>query len=237
MEASTAEMANLLGVNRVFLNHVLSLAKTLEGSDFRVIAKLDSGYAWILGQGIRVKGSIREPRHGMTDSWVLVIEGGALLDAVPENMVAHVLNFVVKHGLTALRLTYLVYLELEDKRVEGFPLGSATEQDLVERGFAVRALGGPLKITSAGIGHILEVLDSCFPAGRMTEIINNLDEAIERLRLARRRETIAKILGVPVHLVRTETAKADLLRQADRLAALVDNIRSVAAELPDDQPV
>jgi hypothetical protein len=151
-------------------------------------------------------------------------------------MVAHVLNFVVKHGLTALRLTYLVYLELEDKRVEGFPLGSATEQDLVERGFAARLPGGPLKITSAGIGHILEVLDFCFPAGRMTEIIN-LDEAIERLRLARRRETIAKILGVPVHLVRTETAKADLLRQADRLAALVDNIRSVAAELPDDQPV
>jgi hypothetical protein len=236
MEASTAEMANLLGVNRVFLNHVLSLAKTLEGSDFRVIAKLDSGYAWILGQGIRVKGTIRDPRRGMTDSWVLVIEGGALIDDVPEGMVAHVLDFVVKHGLTALRLTYLVYLELGDKRVEGFPLGSATEQDLVERGFAVRALGGPLKITSAGIGHILEVLDSCFPAGRMTEIIN-LDEAIERLRLARRRETIGKILGVPVHLVRTETAKADLLRQADRLAALVDNIRSVAAELPDDQPV
>ncbi len=236
MEASTAEMANLLGVNRVFLNHVLSLAKTLEGSDYRVIAKLDSGYAWILGQGIRVKGTIRDPRRGLIDSWVLVIEGGALLDAVPENMVAHVLNFVVKHGLTALRLTYLVYLELEDKRVEGFPLGSATEQDLVERGFAARLPGGPLKITSAGIGHILEVLDFCFPAGRMTEIIN-LDEAIERLRLARRRETIAKILGVPVHLVRTETAKADLLRQADRLAALVDNIRSVAAELPDDQPV
>ena len=236
MEASTAEMANLLGVNRVFLNHVLSLAKTLEGSDYRVIAKLDSGYAWILGQGIRVKGTIRDPRRGLIDSWVLVIEGGALLDAVPENMVAHVLNFVVKHGLTALRLTYLVYLELEDKRVEGFPLGSATEQDLVERGFAARLPGGPLKITSAGIGHILEVLDSCFPAGRMTEIIN-LDDAIERLRLARRRETIAKILGVPVHLVRTETAKADLLRQADRLAALVDNIRSVAAELPDDQPV
>ena len=236
MEASTAEMANLLGVNRVFLNHVLSLAKVLEGSDYRVIAKLDSGYAWILGQGIRVKGTIRDPRRGLIDSWVLVIEGGALLDAVPENMVAHVLNFVVKHGLTALRLTYLVYLELEDKRVEGFPLGSATEQDLVERGFAARLPGGPLKITSAGIGHILEVLDFCFPAGRMTEIIN-LDEAIERLRLARRRETIAKILGVPVHLVRTETAKADLLRQADRLAALVDNIRSVAAELPDDQPV
>ena len=236
MEESTAEMANLLGVNRVFLNHVLSLAKTLEGSDYRVIAKLDAGYAWILGQGIRVKGTIRDPRRGLIDSWVLVIEGGALLDAVPENMVAHVLNFVVKHGLTALRLTYLVYLELEDKRVEGFPLGSATEQDLVERGFAARLPGGPLKITSAGIGHILEVLDSCFPAGRMTEIIN-LDEAIERLRLARRRETIAKILGVPVHLVRTETAKADLLRQADRLAALVDNIRSVAAELPDDQPV
>ena len=236
MEASTAEMANLLGVNRVFLNHVLSLAKTLEGSDYRVIAKLDSGYAWILGQGIRVKGTIRDPRRGLIDSWVLVIEGGALLDAVPENMVAHVLNFVVKHGLTALRLTYLVYLELEDKRVEGFPLGSATEQDLVERGFAARLPGGPLKITSAGIGHILEVLDFCFPAGRMTEIIN-LDEAIERLRLARRREAIGKILGVPVHLVRTETAKADLLRQADRLAALVDNIRSVAAELPDDQPV
>jgi hypothetical protein len=236
MEASTAEMANLLGVNRVFLNHVLSLAKVLEGSDYRVIAKLDSGYAWILGQGIRVKGTIRDPRRGLIDSWVLVIEGGALLDAIPENMVAHVLNFVVKNGLTALRLTYLVYLELGDKRVEGFPLGSATEQDLVERGFAVRALGGPLKITSAGIGHILEVLDSCFPAGRMTEIIN-LDEAIERLRLARRREVIGKILGVPVHLVRTETAKADLLRQADRLAALVDNIRGVAAELPDDQPV
>ena len=236
MEASTAEMANLLGVNRVFLNHVLSLAKTLEGSDYRVIAKLDSGYAWILGQGIRVKGTIRDPRRGLMDSWVLVIEGGALLDAIPENMVAHVLNFVVKHGLTVLRLTHLVYLELGDERVEGFPLGSATEQDLVERGFAVRALGGPLKITSAGIGHILEVLDSCFPAGRMTEIIN-LDKAIERLRLARRREMIGKILGVPVHLVRTETAKADLLRQADRLAALVDNIRSVAAELPDDQPV
>ena len=236
MEASTAEMANLLGVNRVFLNHVLSLAKVLEGSDYRVIAKLDSGYAWILGQGIRVKGTIRDPRRGLIDSWVLVVEGGALLDAVPENMVAHVLNFVVKHGLTALRLTYLVYLELEDKRVEGFPLGSATEHDLVERGFAARLPGGPLKITSAGIGHILEVLDFCFPAGRMTEIIN-LDEAIERLRLARRREAIAKILGVPVHLVRTETAKADLLRQADRLAALVDNIRSVAAELPDDQPV
>jgi hypothetical protein len=235
MEASTAEMANLLGVNRVFLSQALSLAKTLEGSDFRVIAKLDSGYAWILGQGIRVKGTIRDPRYGMTDSWVLVIEGGATLDAISENMVAHVLNFVVKHGLVALRLVYLVYLELGDKRVEGFPLGSATEQDLVERGLAVRALGGPLKITSAGIGHILEVLDS-FPAGRMTEIVN-LDEAIERLRLARRREVIGKILGVPVHLVRTETAKADLLRQADRLAALVDNIRSVAAELPDDQPV
>lgn len=235
MEASTAEMANLLGVNRVFLSQALSLAKALEGSDYRVIAKLDSGYVWILGQGIRVKGTIRDPRRGMTDSWVLVIEGGALIDAVPEHMVAHILDFVVKHGLIALRLTYLVYLELGDKRVEGFPLGSATEQDLVERGFAVRALGGPLKITSAGIGHILEVLDSCFPAGRMTEI--NLDEAIERLRLARRREAIAKILGVPVHLVRTETAKADLLRQADRLAALVDNIRSVAAELPDDRPV
>ena len=236
MEASTAEMIDLLGVNRAFLNQALSLAKALQGSDFRVIAKLDSGYVWILGQGIRVKGSIREPRHGMTDSWVLVIEGGAMLDAVPEDMVAHVLNFVVKHGPIALRLTYLVYLELGDKRVEGFPLGSATEQDLVERGFAVRALGGPLKITSAGIGHILEVLDSCLPGGRIKEIIN-LDEAIERLRLARRREVIGKILGVPVHLVRTETAKADLLRQADRLAALVDNIRGVAAELPDDQSV